>query len=259
MDTQPLATRPTRTVGEERRRKARGDMSLRAAAMAAGLGLLVMAVIAGLSFAAFESLVAPADAATTARNIADNELLFRAVIGGFLIVVVLDVVVAWALYVFLEPAGRSLALLAAWFRVAYAAILAAALSNLLVAARLTTGAGAPGAFTTGQPDAQALVSVNAFSDGWNAALAIFGVHLLLLGYLVFKSGYVPRVIGILVMVASAGYLIDSFGGILSTGYDANVALFTFVGEVLLMGWLLWKAVRPGKALLRVERGAGSHL
>ncbi len=107
MDTQPLAARPTRTVGKERRRTAHGDMSLRAAAMAAGAGLLVMAVIAGLGFAAFESLVVPADAATTARNIADNELLFRAVICGFLIVVVLDVVVAWALYVFLRPAGRS--------------------------------------------------------------------------------------------------------------------------------------------------------
>ena len=56
-------------------------------------------------------------------------------------------------------------------------------------------------------------------------------------------------------VASAGYLIDSFGGFLSAGYDANIALFTFFGEALLMGWLLWKAVRPGKLLLHSERGA----
>lgn len=115
--------------------------------------------------------------------------------------------------------------------------------KLLVAARLTTDAGSPGAFATGQSEAQALVSVNAFSDGWNAALAIFGVHLLLLGYLVLKSGYVPRAIGVLVMIASAGYLMDSFGGLLSTDYNANVALFTFVGEVLLMGWLLWKGAK----------------
>jgi hypothetical protein len=64
-----------------------------------------------------------------------------------------------------------------------------------------------------------------------------------LGYLVFKSGYIPRALGILVMVASLGYLIDSFGAILSAGYNANVAQFTFVGEVLLMVWLLWKGVR----------------
>ena len=66
----------------------------------------------------------------------------------------------------------------------------------------------------------------------------------MLGYLVFKSGYIPRALGILVMIASLGYLIDSFGGVLSAGYNANnVTQFTFVGEVLLMGWLLWKGVR----------------
>lgn len=259
MDVHPLKSATARTAGEGQRETAHTtDLSLRAAAAVAGLGLLVMAVLAGLSFAAFESLVVPADAATTARNIVDHELLFRSLICGFLIVVVLDVVVAWALYVFLGPAGRSLALLAAWFRVVYAAVFAAALSNLFVAVRLPAGAYSLQAFTTGQSNAQVMVSVNAFNDGWDAALVLFGLHLLLLGYLIFKSGYVSRAIGILVMVASAGYLIDSFGGFLSAGYDANIAVFTFFGEVVLMGWLLWKAVRPGKLLLRAERGAGSH-
>jgi len=77
----------------------------------------------------------------------------------------------------------------------------------------------------------------------HAALAIFGLHLLVLGYLVFRSGYIPRALGILVMIASVGYLIDSVGGILSAGYNVNVAQFTFIGEVLLMVWLLWKGVR----------------
>ena len=77
----------------------------------------------------------------------------------------------------------------------------------------------------------------------HAALAIFGLHLLVLGYLVFRSGYIPRALGILVMIASVGYLIDSVGEILSAGYNVNVAQFTFIGEVLLMVWLLWKGVR----------------
>jgi Domain of unknown function (DUF4386) len=58
---------------------------------------------------------------------------------------------------------------------------------------------------------------------------------------VFRS--LPRVLGILVTIASLGYLIDSFGGFLSASYDANVAIFTFPGEVLLMGWLLWRGRR----------------
>ncbi len=80
------------------------------------------------------------------------------------------------------------------------------------------------------------------------------MHLLVLGYLVFKSGYIPRAIGVLVVIAALGYLIDSFGGFLSTGYNANVALFTFVGEVLLMVWLLWKGLRLRKLLPRSKRG-----
>jgi hypothetical protein len=145
--------------------------------------------------------------------------------------------------VFLSPANRNIALLSAWFRVVYAAVFAAALSNLLVAVRFRTDADSLKTFGTGQLNAQVMMSVNAFNDGWDAALVIFGLHLLVLGYLVFKSGYIPRVLGIMVMIASLGYLIDSFGGFLSAGYNANVAQFTFVGEVLLMGWLLWKGVR----------------
>jgi hypothetical protein len=202
-----------------------------------------MAVLAGTMFAAFENLVISGDAAKTARNIVDHELLFRTIICGFLIVAVLDVVVAWALYVFLIPVNKGIALLSAWFRVVYAAVFAAALSNLFVAVGLLTDAYSSRALGTGQLNAQVMTSVNAFNVGWDAALAIFGLHLLVLGYLVFKSGYIPRALGILVMVASLGYLIDSFGAILSAGYNANVAQFTFVGEVLLMVWLLWKGVR----------------
>jgi hypothetical protein len=137
---------------------------------------------------------------------------------------VLDVVVAWALYEFFRPVDRSIALLAAWLRVAYAAVFAAALSNLVAAA---------------QRPAQALTAVDAFTGAWDVALVLFGLHLLALGGLAVRSSQVPSPLGILVMVAGLGYLVDSFGGLLSAGYDANVAAFTFVGEVLLMGWLLF--------------------
>ncbi len=245
MDGQVLRSSPTRPTREGQRRAARttADVSLRTAAVVAGLGLLVMAILAGTVTAVFGSLIVAGDAAQTARNIVENELLFRSIICGFLIVAILDVVVAWALYVLLRPAGRSIALLSAWFRVVYAAVFAAALGNLFVAVRLLSDADSLKAFGAGQLDAQAMMSVNAFNDGWDLALVIFGLHLLVLGYLIFKSGYIPRVLGILVMIASFGYLIDSFGGLLSTSYNINLAQFTFIGEVLLMVWLLWKGVR----------------
>lgn len=225
MDTQPCTSPPIRSVGEEWRGMAREDMSLGAAAMVAGVGLLVMMIFAGVAFSLFESMVVVGDAAQTARNIADNELLFRVVPCAFLIVAILDVVVAWALYVFLAPVDRSLALLAAWLRVAMAAVFAASLVGLFAAVRLAS---------EGQSGEMVMMSVNAFNDGWDAALAFFGLHLIALGYLAAKSGYVPKVLGVLVMFASVDYLIDSFGSFLVSGYGANVALFTFVGEALLM-------------------------
>ena len=218
------------------------DISPRGAAAVAGFGLLAMSILAFTMFAAFDNLVVPESAAETAKNILDREPLFRTIVLGLFMIAILDVVVAWALYVFLEPVNRSLALLAAWFRVVYAVVFAVALSNLIVAARLLADADYARAFGAGQSNAQAMMSVNAFNDGWGAALAIFGLHLLVLGYLVFRSGYVPKVLGILVMIAGSGYLIDGFGGILYAGYDADVARFTFVGEALLMGWLLWKGL-----------------
>ena len=108
---------------------------------------------------------------------------------------------------------------------------------------LLTDADAQRMFGTRQLDALVMTSVNRFTNGWDVALVIFGLHLLVLGYLVFRSTYVPKVIGILVAIAALGYLIDSFGALLSSSYDANLAGFAFVGEALLMLWLLWRGRR----------------
>jgi hypothetical protein len=220
------------------------DISLRQAAIIAGVGLLAMAILAPFAeFFVRQSLIVPGDAATTANNIMANELLFRIAICVYLIVAILDIVVAWALYVFLKPANKSLSLLAAWFRVVYAGILAMVLINFVIALQLLSGADYLSAFETDQLHAQAMLFLNAFDYGWSIGLAIFGLHLLLLGYLVFKSSYVPKLLGILLIIAGLGYFIDSFGKLLSPNYDANIAMFTFIGEVLLIFWLLIKGAR----------------
>ena len=97
-----------------------------------------------------------------------------------------------------------------------------------------------------------MASVHAFKEGWDTALVILGLHLLVLGYLVLRSGYVPRTLGVLLMIASTGYVVDGLGRLLSRDYHANVTGFTFVGEVLLMVWLPWKGRRlpdPATALV----------
>ena len=63
-----------------------------------------------------------------------------------------------------------------------------------------------------------------------------------MGYLVFKSGYIPRILGILLMIGCFGYLIDNFAVILFPNYEMNIAIFTFWGEILFPLWLLLKGV-----------------
>jgi hypothetical protein len=150
--------------------------------------------------------------------------------------------VAWALYVLLKPVNETLALLVGWLRLAAPAVFAMALANLLNVAQLVGGA-ADSVLPADQLGAQVTASIASFDNGWDMSLAIFGLHLLGLGFLLFKSADFPRFLGILVVVAGGGYLADSFTRILVPDFVFTFSLFTFVGEALLIFWLLWRAIQ----------------
>jgi hypothetical protein len=210
--------------------------SLRTASLIAGTGILLLAVLAVFgNFIAVGALVTPEDAAKTARDILASEGLFRWGVASLILVAVLDIVVARALLTVFEPVNRSVSAMAAWFRVAYAVVFLVAIAQLVVALGLL-----------GDPR-QTLRAINTYTAVWNAGLVLFAVHLLLIGYLAYRSGFVPRVIGILLVVAGLGYLTDGFGTVLVSGYSLGIAQFTFVGEVVLIGWLLLKGVRMTSA------------
>lgn len=152
--------------------------------------------------------------------------------------------VGWALYVVFRPINRSLSLLAAVLRITYATLLAAAVTNLVSALQLVSGTDFLKAFGTNQLQAQMMVWLSAFQSGWDLSLFIFGLDLLILGSLLLtQSGAVLRVIGILLIVAGLGYAIDSAGTLFVPNYSLTVGTYTFVGEPLLMIWLLWKGIR----------------
>ena len=212
-------------------------------ALTAGIGLLLMAVLAPFAyFFVLQGLVDPADAAATVDSITASEGLFRTGIAAFLIVIALDVVVAWALYVLLRRVNETLALLAAWLRLVFAAIFAVAVANLFDVAQLVGGA-ERSALQPEQVQAQVMSSIASFENGWDVGLAIFGLHLVGLGVLLFRSSLWSRVLGGLVILAGVGYLVDSLGEILVVDYTLSLAVFTFVGEVLLIVWLVWVAIR----------------
>jgi hypothetical protein len=220
------------------------DLPQRTAALVAGLGLLLMAILSPFAFLnTYQNIMVAGDAKATADNISAAGSLFNIGIFIFLVVAILDIVVAWALYVLFKPVNKSLSLLAGWFRLAYAPIFALALNQLFNASQLLSGAEYLKAFGTDQLDAQAMLSVNAFKNSWDIGLVIFGLHLLVLGYLAFKSGFIPKWLGILLVVAGFGYIADSFGKFLLPNYNITLAQFTFVGEALLILWLLWRGIK----------------
>ncbi len=217
------------------------DVSLANAAIISGLGLLLMTIsflVADLLI--FQKVIIPEDAVTTAKNIMSHGLLFRTGICAFLVVIVCDIIVAWALYVLLKPVNKSLSLLTAWFRLVYSTIFAVALVNYLEVFQLLTGSEYVTVFEPAQLNAQVMLSINAFSEGWAIGFIFFGLHLTLLGYLAFRSDYIPKTLGILLTIAGVGYLIDYFAKFLFP--DANVMTSMIVGwgELLFMFWLLIK-------------------
>jgi len=227
------------------------DISIGQAAWIAGLGYLVIIVLA--IFAEFfirSRLLVPGDPGATTKNIVASGGLFRVGICSYLIVAVTDVLVAWALYVFLRPVNPSLSLLAAWLRVTHAITLGIALTSLLAVLQLVSEADYLAAIPSGQLSAQVMLSFDAFNDGWLIGLVFFGVHCLILGYLMFRSGYVPRVLGVLLIIAAFGYLIDSFAHFLLPDYASYQTIFllivavpAIVAELALCIWLLWKGPR----------------
>ena len=150
----------------------------------------------------------------------------------------LDLVVAWAFYVFLKPAKDNLSLLAAWSRLVYTIILGLALVNLYIASQLLGSADYLSAFDTSQIQAQVMFLINAFRDTWDVGYVFFGIHLFLLGIAAFRSGFIPKVIGIILILAGISYLVDYVGWMLFPDLGLGVSFIFGYGELIFMIWLI---------------------
>jgi hypothetical protein len=215
-------------------------------------GVLYLYIIVAGVFAELvrSRLVVPADAAATAGNIMANESLFRIGFSGELLHLAFDVAVATILYALLRPVDRNIALLAAFMRLACDIILAVASLSHFAALRLLADADYLKTFQPDQLQTLALLALRMHGDGYAISLVFFGFACLSLGYLIFKSGYLPRTLGALMAVAGACYLFNSFARFLAPAFGATLfpALFVpiFVAELSLALWLLVKGVDAAK-------------
>ncbi len=238
----------TDPVGVQRTPRIR-PLSTRTLARLTGLLYLLIFVTAGFSEGVVRaSLIVPGDATTTAANIVAAESLFRLGIVSDLIAFSADAVVAVLLYVLLRPVSRTLAIVAASLRlVAHPAIASLNVLNEYVALQLLTGAAYQSAFDPEQLHALALLFLTAHRYGYLIAGVFFGLHLLVLGYLLYRSELFPAVLGGLIVIAALGYLIESFVFFLVPAYEpiasTIVVVTAVVGEVVLALYLVVKGVR----------------
>lgn len=222
-------------------------MSTKKTARVAGGLYLIIFIVAPFAFEfGRTSVVVPGDATATVNNIMASESVFRIGMVAESIVVLVEIVLAAILYVLLKPVNKALALAAAFSRLAEAVVQAVNLFTALPGLLFLGGAGYLTVFEPAQLDALVLLflDMNAFVVlVWGL---LFGFHLLLLGYLVYKSGFWPRILGILLLLASLGYLAQSYGHILAPQYDGLLATVVVAlavpGELAFTVWLLWKGV-----------------
>src|SRR5689334_18566606 len=176
-------------------------------------GVLYLIIIAaGMNGELFVrgSIVVSGDAAATARNLVASSALWRAGIAGDLVMHLCDVGLMLVFYVLLRPVSRNLALLAVLFNLIQTAVLVANKLNLLLPLFLLGDARYLDAFTPQQLQALSYVSLRTHDYGFGFGLMFFGAECLVVGYLIFRSGYFPRALGILMQVAGACYLANSF-------------------------------------------------
>ena len=222
--------------------------------MARITGFLYLLIIVGAFFIPFA--VAPSgmmrgDAAlpTVARMLAAKQLY---VLGGIaqLILGACDIAIALILYELLKPVSRSLALLAAFFRLVFVAIANANVLNHFAPLLLLSGAKYPGAFTPDQLQALAGVFFRLRTIGLDIALVFFGFHCIILGYLVLRSSFFPRVLGFLMAIGGLGYIANIFASVLP--HDMAVRIFPYImlpagaAELLLSLWLVVIGVNTAK-------------
>ncbi len=229
----------------------RPDTNPRTAARIAGVGYVILFALGIFAnFIVREGLVVTDDAQATAANIADSEGLFRLGMAAFLIIFLVDVIVAWALYIVFRAANRDLSLLTAWFRLIYTVFLGAALIYFFQALQFLGDADFLTAIDATQREAQALIALDTFNSTWLIGLAAFGIHVILIGGLVLQSASAPKALGFVLLAAGAAYVIDTAAHALLANYSDYETLFTTIvaiPAVLAEGWFgLWLLFRAGR-------------
>ena len=186
------------------------------------------------------------DAVATAQNIVASEWQFRIGIMGELIAAVLFLLTAWALYGLLKPINKNLALLFLLLNLGGVVIQCFSELFLFGSQLLLNGADYLEVFQADQLQSLAMLFLYLYKNGFMIAQIFYGAWLFPLGYLVFKSGFLPKMLGIVLMVHCITWLITSLQFFFPPGFNTITYVsypLGFIAEFGLTLWLLIKGVK----------------
>lgn len=234
----------------------------RVQARIAGFLYLIIIVTGGVGYTTHSNLVVWNDAAATAANILASEQLWRLSSAAMLVMLVCDVAVAAIFYVLFKPVNSTLSLLGFAFRLVLVAILGVAMLARHLPLLLLKDA-ASAAIGTDQMQALGLLSIKLFERGFTVALVFFGVDCLVIGWLIFRSSFMPRILGVLMSIAGLLYLTDSFRLLVfpMVAFPFDILLPSYLVEMALCLWLIvvgvnaekWKAQAGATGEWQVQR------
>ncbi len=210
-----------------------------------GLSLLTMAILAGIGYGyAFPQIYIRDNAPATFTNLAANNHLFICFIVCFLVIFLLDLLLCWLLYRLFQQLNNRLAIIMAFTRLLYTIVLGWAIVHLLMISLHIHEAIASTAI---------MHRFESFLAIWSLGLIVFGLHLVLLGWLLVKTPAVPKLMAYMAFFAGLCYLLTNMAARLLPGYaaysgtvDMVLSLPMALGELLLAGWLLVKRERWNK-------------
>lgn len=196
------------------------NISLRKAAIVAGSAFIISFFLAILvdNFI-LPNFIIPGDTAALANDIIANERLFNIAVIVYLIILALDATIALALYIVLKPTSRTLASLTGIFRLLYVAVMVIGVLAL----------------------ALQFIDVDSYGTAKLIGYLFFTCHIFILGYLVFRSSYIPRILGVLLLIASFCYVMAFYVTLsLPKALLLIFMIFMIMGELSLSLWLLFK-------------------
>jgi hypothetical protein len=200
-------------------------------------------------------VIVPNDATATAANLRSLESLWRVGIAAEVVLLICAVSLIPIFYILLRPVSRDLASLAVFFNLISIAVEAVAALNLVGTLFPLGNAGYLAAFQPEQLSALSTLAVRSHTYGFAVALIFFGCECVVLGYLIYRSGYLPRVIGAMMVIAGLCYVTNSFALLMAPNLASQlfpaILLPPFVGETSLCLWLLLKGVDVRKWKVRV--------